>query len=87
MTVARDGELVSDLDCKEFVELVTAHLDGALDAQTERRVIEHLQLCDGCSRYLDQFRRTIHTLGGLPANRSPDTLREALLDVFRSSRG
>jgi predicted anti-sigma-YlaC factor YlaD len=86
MTVA-SGDLVSDLDCKEFVELVTAYLDAALDAQTERRVIEHLQLCDGCSLYLDQFRRTIRTLGELPADRPPDTLREALLDVFRSSRG
>ena len=78
---------MSDLDCKEFVELVTAHLDGALDATTERRVIEHLTLCDGCGRYLDQFRQTIRALRELPADGLPDADREALLDAFRNSRG
>jgi anti-sigma factor RsiW len=76
---------VSDLECREFVELVTAHLDGALDADTERRVIEHLALCDGCSGYLDQFKQTIRTLNGLPAERAPDTLRDALLEAFRNA--
>jgi len=78
---------VSDLDCKELVELVTAHLDGALDATTERRVIEHLALCDGCGRYLDQFRQTIRALRELPADGLSDTDREALLDAFRNARG
>jgi predicted anti-sigma-YlaC factor YlaD len=48
--------------CQELVELVTAYLDGALDQETEHRLIEHLPECDGCSRYLDQIRRTIRSL-------------------------
>lgn len=78
---------MNDLDCKEFVELVTAHLDEALDAETERRVIEHLALCDGCGRYLDQFRQTIRALRDLPADRVSDADRSALLDAFRNLRG
>ena len=36
------------MTCDEFVELVTAHLEGVLDDETERRVVEHLAECDGC---------------------------------------
>lgn len=74
---------MSDLDCNEFVELVTAFLDGSLDAATERRVVDHLSLCDGCERYLEQFRRTIGTLGELPPDRLTDEARNALLAAFR----
>ena len=33
---------MTDLNCDELVELVTDHLDGALDEETERRVTDHL---------------------------------------------
>ncbi|HYJ69464.1 MAG TPA: anti-sigma factor [Nocardioidaceae bacterium] len=76
---------MSDFDCIEFVELVTAFLDGALDAETERRLVDHLAACDGCDRYLDQIRQTTQTLGG---SRPPETLsdeaRDSLLDAFRN---
>lgn len=73
---------MSDLDCAEFVELVTAYLDGALDADAERRLVGHLGLCDGCGRYLDQVRQTIHSLRDLPPERLPDEARNALLAAF-----
>jgi anti-sigma factor RsiW len=72
------------LDCDEFVELVTAYLDDALDPADRQRVLDHLDLCDGCSTYLEQTRATARTLGELPA---PDGLtdagRERLLAAFR----
>jgi hypothetical protein len=80
----RRGGSVSDLDCDEFVELVTAYLDGALDAQTHRRVTDHLAGCDGCDRYLEQMRRTIRTLGHLPADELAEPARSALLAAFRN---
>jgi anti-sigma factor RsiW len=61
---------VNELNCDEFVELVTAYLEGALDQETEGRFLEHLALRPGCDRYLDQFRETIHRIGELP----PQTL-------------
>lgn len=75
---------MSDLDCNQLVELVTDFLDGALDADTERRVVDHLSLCDGCGAYLDQVRRTVRELGELPADRLPERARAALLAAFRA---
>jgi anti-sigma factor RsiW len=77
---------VTDLDCNELVELVTAFLDRSLDAETERRVVDHLALCDGCQRYIDQFQQTIRALGELPPERLSDEARAGLLDAFRNRR-
>lgn len=71
------------LDCDQLVELVTAFLDGALDADTERLVVDHLAECDGCHTYLDQIRTTVRGLGELPPGRLPDDTRAALLAAFR----
>ncbi|GAA2047609.1 zf-HC2 domain-containing protein [Catenulispora yoronensis] len=76
------------MDCDEFVELVTAFLDGALPADDEERFVAHLTECDGCETYLEQFRQTVDTLGGLPADAlSADALsgpvRTRLLEAFR----
>jgi anti-sigma factor RsiW len=75
---------VNDLDCQEFVELVTPFLEGALEPGEEQRFIDHLALCDGCDRYLDQVRQTVHALRGLPAQTLSAADRAALLNAFRS---
>jgi anti-sigma factor RsiW len=73
-----------DLDCDEFVELVTAYLDGALSDADRQRVDEHLELCDGCSTYLAQIRRTVTVAGELPEpDGLPDAGRDRLLEAFR----
>lgn len=77
---------LSDLECKEFVELVTAFLDGALDPETERRFVDHVALCDGCDRYLDQIRQTVDSLGELPPETLPDEARDSLLSAFRNAK-
>lgn len=71
------------MDCDEFVELVTAFLEGALSDADEARFVEHLTLCEGCETYLDQFRRTIDTLGVLPAESISGEARDKLLTAFR----
>jgi anti-sigma factor RsiW len=75
------------MNCDEFVELVTAYLDGSLDPDTERRFAEHLAECDGCHRYLGQIRATIEALGHLPAERLVPEARDRLLDTFRDWNG
>ncbi|MEV6448167.1 zf-HC2 domain-containing protein [Amycolatopsis sp. NPDC051716] len=72
------------MNCDEFVELVTAFLDGALDPATEARFVEHLALCEGCERYLEQFRTTITELGELPPESLSPAVREDLLNAFRA---
>lgn len=74
---------MSDLDCKEFVELVTSFLDDALEPESRRRFVDHLAGCDGCDRYLDQVRQTIRVLGDLPAERLPPAARDALRAALR----
>jgi predicted anti-sigma-YlaC factor YlaD len=75
------------MDCVEFVELVTAYLEGALDAETEQRVVDHMALCDGCERYLDQSRDTVRRLGDLPPQNLSNDARHALLAAFRGRSG
>ena len=72
-----------DVTCAEFVELVTAYLENALDDHTHRRVEEHLATCVGCDRYLRQVRRTVSELGRLPADRLSDHARDRMLAAFR----
>lgn len=74
-----------DLNCDELVELVTEHLDGALDEETERRVADHLSGCDGCTTYVEQIRTTITTLRSSPPHvELTDDTRNALLAAFRA---
>lgn len=75
------------MDCDEFVELVTAYLDGGLDPDAGRRFVGHLAECDGCDRYLEQIRRTIAELGHLPAEDLPPEARDRLLAAFREWSG
>jgi anti-sigma factor RsiW len=77
---------MNDLDCQEFVEQVTSFLEGDLDTEAEHRFIDHLALCDGCERYLDQIRRTADALADLPADAISNDARTALLNAFRSRR-
>ena len=78
---------MSDLQCQEFVELVTAFLDHSLDDETQQLVIDHLALCDGCERYLHQLQQTIEVLANLPAETLPEHTKNALLTAFRERRG
>jgi anti-sigma factor RsiW len=57
----------TDLRCVEFVEVITAYLDGAVDEEQQRRIDSHLAGCAGCSAALDQFRTTINLSGRLTA--------------------
>jgi anti-sigma factor RsiW len=58
---------VTDPRCIELVELLTAYLDDALDAQTRRHVDEHLEGCAGCRAALAQWRTVADLAGRLSA--------------------
>ncbi|HEX8102597.1 MAG TPA: zf-HC2 domain-containing protein [Solirubrobacteraceae bacterium] len=75
------------LVCQEFVEFVTAYLDGSLSRRDRRRVEKHLGACDGCTAYLESFRVTVDALGELPAEPVEPHVREHLLAAFRELRG
>ncbi len=70
------------MDCEKLVELVTSYLEGSLPADQRTAFEEHLKECEGCDRYLDQFRRTIALLGELPDETLAMPARRRLLDEF-----
>ena len=70
------------MTCDEFVELVTAYLEGTLPDDQRAAFDEHLALCPGCDRYLSQFRTTIDLLGELPEESLSSPAREHLLHAF-----
>lgn len=74
---------IGTMDCNEVVELVTAYLDNALDAETTTRFEAHLNECDGCENYLEQFRVTVRTVGRVDQDALDPTFRNRLLDTFR----
>jgi anti-sigma factor RsiW len=75
-----------DLTCAEIVEIVTDYLEGALDPPDRERLEEHLALCDGCTAYIEQMRRTIELTGRLREDDLPPETRAALIEAFRGWR-
>ena len=47
------------LRCFEVVELVTDHLDDALDARDREAIQRHLDGCSGCTVFFAQIRVTV----------------------------
>jgi anti-sigma factor RsiW len=74
--------------CRQFVEDVTAYLEGALGADVVARVDAHLADCPHCREYLREMRITIATggtIGEADIDAMPSDLRNRLLDAFRGS--
>ena len=61
MVTATEDELA----CQELVEIVSDYLEGALPEADRERFEAHLEICEGCRRYLDQMRTTIRVVGTL----------------------
>jgi len=54
---------VEQLSCREFVELVTDFLEGALPEEERLRFEDHISRCDGCKAYLEQIRQMVAVSG------------------------
>jgi predicted anti-sigma-YlaC factor YlaD len=72
-----------EIVCREFAELATDYLDGALPDATLELVEEHLAMCDWCRDYLGQIEATSAAVARTPdAAPAPETLN-ALVAAFR----
>ena len=81
-----DGD---DLQCVEFVELITAYLDDALPDDLRARIDAHLDICQGCPNAIAQLRTVVDLTGKLTESdvEELDPLeREALMSTFRRLR-
>ncbi len=72
-----------ELACQELVEIVTDYLEGALPEAERERFDAHLEICEGCRRYLDQMRTTIRVAGTLREEDLDPGARDQLLQLFR----
>jgi anti-sigma factor RsiW len=79
-------EHTDDLACIEEVELVTDYLEGALPEDEAARLERHLELCPGCTEYLEQMRSIAGSLGGLGDDSLPPEMRAGLIEAFRRNR-
>ena len=68
--------------CQDVVELVTAYLEDALSEEDRAEFEEHLLVCDGCVRYLQQMRRTINLVGKVREESLSPQTRQGLLEAF-----
>ena len=80
---------VDEIVCREFVELATEYLDGAVPDATLELVEEHLAMCDWCRDYLDQIETTARVVGSADDAESgpPAETLETLLATFRARTG
>jgi anti-sigma factor RsiW len=72
-----------EMPCQELVEVVTDYLENRLSPADRARFEAHLDQCEVCRTYLEQFRATIRTLGRLPEETLSAEARNALLNAFR----
>ena len=75
------------LTCRDVVELLSDHLEGALSAAQRARVEAHLAACPDCLAYLAQLRTTIGALGRLREHDVPRCVLGRLMAAFRGRRG
>ena len=69
--------------CREVVELASEYLEGAMTTDQMTRFELHLNLCDGCSSFVEQVRATVAMARVLPEEEIPDELKGKLLAAFR----
>jgi anti-sigma factor RsiW len=72
--------------CRQFVEDVTAYLDGALPEDVMALVEGHLADCPHCREYLRQMRQTVamtRSLSEDDVDAMPADVRDRLLQAFR----
>ncbi|MEU7895718.1 zf-HC2 domain-containing protein [Nonomuraea sp. NPDC049152] len=72
--------------CDELVEVVTAYFEDALDQQARHGMQAHLARCEGCERYVEQFRATIGVLGDPPPEKLRADVYDGLMSAFRERR-
>jgi anti-sigma factor RsiW len=80
------AESADHLSCREVVELVTDHLDGALSAEEVALFEQHLNFCEGCVWYVEQIKTTVDVLGEIREENLPPEAKDRLMTVFRDWR-
>ena len=73
------------MSCREFVEIVTEYLEGALSEERLAALHAHIDECGGCTAYLSQMQQTIAGLRGLAVSGDLPQTVETALAAFREA--
>ena len=77
---------IDEIVCREFAELATDYLEGAMPDETLELVEEHLAMCDWCRDYLHQIETTAAAVAHVDAPPPPRETLEALAGAFRARK-
>jgi predicted anti-sigma-YlaC factor YlaD len=75
---------MDEIVCREFAELATDYLDGAVPDADLEVVEEHLAMCDWCRDYLHQIETTSAVVAEAEAPGPPEETLDALVGAFRA---
>ncbi len=77
------------MNCREFVEVLMAYLDGELSAEQVAAFRQHIDACPPCVDYLDTYQATVQ-LGQQvcrdPEGPIPDDVPEGLVAAVLAAR-
>ncbi len=73
-----------EIVCREFVEVATEYLEGAMPDERLELVEEHLAMCDWCRDYLEQLEATSAAVAGAPGDAPAAETLQALIGAFRA---
>ena len=71
-----------EIVCRDFVELATDYLDGALPASDLELAEEHLVICSLCREYRDQIAATAAAVAATACEAPADEALRALVGSF-----
>ena len=75
-----------EMPCQELVEVLTEYLDGVLSERDRLRLEAHLDECDACTAYLDEFRMLISAAGRIEPEQLSPEFEAGLVQAFRDLR-
>jgi predicted anti-sigma-YlaC factor YlaD len=73
--------------CRDFVELATEYLDGALAETDVELVEEHLEISSLCREYVGQIEATASAVGATETAEPPEETLRVLLGAFAARHG
>ena len=77
------------MTCKEFIDFLSAYLDGELDPEIQQVFDQHLSVCPNCVIYMESFKSTIALLkeqGVEGDSTTPDDVPQPLLAAILAAR-
>lgn len=73
------------MTCRECLERLSPHYDGALPAEEEAEVVAHLASCGACRWEWEAFRRALEAISGLATPSEPEGLAARVEGAWRGA--